>query len=196
MYNVRSFSYETVYARAVHPCYSDVSAVQILPSKGRADSVITLPISLTEALTPRFSALGPDGKEDRLSTEQPPVMHHDGPGLVHQKNSDSASYGDGVWLMPGDELHPFSHAHLLLPQRPHESIPFPIVCVASHNEIYELLSSALFQRRVFGVEDPVLGFTFDPLGYQIQVVIAWLSQCVVDGHSCVSNIPILHCSLS
>ncbi|KAI5894873.1 uncharacterized protein SCHCODRAFT_02726913 [Schizophyllum commune H4-8] len=67
-------NYETVYARAVHPCYSDVSAVQILPSRGRADSVITLPVSLTEALSPQLPTLSPGIKEGRLSTESPPVV--------------------------------------------------------------------------------------------------------------------------
>ncbi|KAL1696479.1 hypothetical protein GGG16DRAFT_43210 [Schizophyllum commune] len=67
-------NYDTVYARAVHPCYSDVSAIQILPSRGRADSVITLPVSLTEVLPSRFPTLSLDGKEGRFSTEQPPVQ--------------------------------------------------------------------------------------------------------------------------
>ncbi|KAL1676690.1 hypothetical protein EV122DRAFT_215828, partial [Schizophyllum commune] len=67
-------NYDTVYARAVHPCYSDVSAIQILPSRGRADSVITLPVSFTEVMPSRFPTLSLDGKEDRFSTEQPPVQ--------------------------------------------------------------------------------------------------------------------------
>ena len=147
--------------------------------------MITLPVSFTEVLPSRFPTLSLDGKDDRFSTEQPPVMHHDVPGPLRPKDINSASYEDGLELMPGDELHPFSHAHMLLPRRSHESIPFPIVCVASHDEIYELLSSAVFQRRVFEIEDPVLGFAFNPLGHYLQVVVAWLSPSSVDGHTCV-----------
>ncbi|KAI5828583.1 hypothetical protein K523DRAFT_276462 [Schizophyllum commune Tattone D] len=84
-------NYETVYARAVHPCYSDVSAVQILPSRGRADSVITLPVSLTEALAPRFPTLSSDGKEGRLSTEPPPVQVN----VAHASPRKLAAHGYG-----------------------------------------------------------------------------------------------------
>ncbi|KAH9847211.1 hypothetical protein C2E23DRAFT_907242 [Lenzites betulinus] len=181
-------NYETVYARAVHSCYSNFSAVRILPSRGRADCVVSLPVSLSETLSPPPPPAA--GEESRPSTEAIPV---DAPSLQHHGNAHSGSYGYGVWVTPDDERHPFSHAQLLLPQRPDDLIPFPIICVASHDNIYELLSSALFQRRTFGVEDPVLGFTFDSLDCRIQVVVAWLSECTVDSHECV-QVNVAHAS--
>ncbi|KAH9856692.1 hypothetical protein C2E23DRAFT_900723, partial [Lenzites betulinus] len=48
-------------------------------------------------------------------------------------------------------------------------------------------------RRIFGVEDPVLGFTFDSLDCRIQVVVAWLSECTVDSHECV-QVNVAHAS--
>ena len=99
-------------------------------------------------------------------------------------------YEGSVRLGLDDELDPISHAHLLVPRRSRiNDIPFPIVCIAPPDEIYELLASAVFQRRLLGVDQPVLGFTFDPMKCYLQIVVAWLAPHHTDDHDCVSASP-------
>ncbi|KAI0312293.1 hypothetical protein OF83DRAFT_1087113, partial [Amylostereum chailletii] len=42
--------------------------------------------------------------------------------------------------------------------------------------VEDAISSALYQRRVWGVQSPVLGLAFDPEGTTIQVIIGWLGK--------------------
>ncbi|TRM67090.1 hypothetical protein BD626DRAFT_484715 [Schizophyllum amplum] len=190
-----SINFDVAYSRALHPCYANTPASCVLPSFGRATSVVTLPVNLlgrsADHISERLTGLiqqehGNSMAESTslmdVESSSPQQSHNLGPFVPV---ADSDLYGGSAWLDPDDELHPYSHAHLLLPQRPHESTPFPVACVAPHGEIYELLSSALFQRRIFGLETPLLGFAFDPLACYLQVVVAWLSPHTTDGHQCV-----------
>ncbi|KAI0309915.1 hypothetical protein OF83DRAFT_1179089 [Amylostereum chailletii] len=59
--------------------------------------------------------------------------------------------------------------------------------------VEDAISSALYQRRVWGVQSPVLGLAFDPQRTAIQVIIGWLGK----DSALNSDLPpvnLLHCS--
>ncbi|KAL1748255.1 hypothetical protein HDZ31DRAFT_71676 [Schizophyllum fasciatum] len=45
-------------------------------------------------------------------------------------------------------------------------------------------AAQISRASLFGVDAPVLGFTFDPVACHLQAVIAWLSPSDLDGHAC------------
>lgn len=76
--------------------------------------------------------------------------------------------------------------HLLA--RPDPSTPFclPVVCLASYDTIFEVLASALQQRRAWGLADvPVLGLAFHPYSTRIQPFWGWFDSLGVSGDACV-----------
>lgn len=187
------------YARAVHPCCSDFTAVRLLPRSGVAASVLTLPICLDESTheEPEMPVRQTEKpvEEDYLMQDAEELTPDDAStttsdSTTYQKSSDATSASNDFYgIDPSvrvDDRHPYYHAHLLLPHRPHNAIPFPLVCIATHEEIYEVLSSALLQRRTVGIDGPLLGFTFNPLACHLQMVVAWLAPCTVGSHDCVS----------
>ncbi|EPQ50038.1 hypothetical protein GLOTRDRAFT_97269, partial [Gloeophyllum trabeum ATCC 11539] len=195
-------TFDTRYARAIHPCYSSTSAARILPGVGRATSIVTLPVHIQWQRmdsTPDEVSMQVDDPDvnadtymhspERACCNEPlaplsqPRASPNGKTCAIPRPSEN-SYGSSVWLRPDDELHPISHAHLLVPRRSRVDIPFPIACIAPHDEIYELLSSAVFQKHVLGVGQPMLGFTFDPMESYLQVIVAWLSPQRMDDHEC------------
>jgi hypothetical protein len=50
----------------------------------------------------------------------------------------------------------------------------PLLCVADEENIISLLSSALYQRRVWGIKEPVVGVVFSRIGTIGRVVLGWL----------------------
>ncbi|KAI0312287.1 hypothetical protein OF83DRAFT_1146859 [Amylostereum chailletii] len=59
--------------------------------------------------------------------------------------------------------------------------------------VEDAISSALYQRRVWGVQSPVLGLAFDPEGTAIQVIIGWLGKDSAP-NSDLPPVNLLHCS--
>jgi hypothetical protein len=57
----------------------------------------------------------------------------------------------------------------------------PLLCVADEENIISLLSSVLYQRRVWGINEPVVGVVFSSTGTIGRVVLGWLDlDCTVD----------------
>ncbi|THH07506.1 hypothetical protein EW146_g9301 [Bondarzewia mesenterica] len=56
----------------------------------------------------------------------------------------------------------------------------PIVCVADGDNMVSLLISVLYQRRVWGIDEPVVGIVSSKIGTVFQVVLGWLDLTSVD----------------
>jgi hypothetical protein len=57
----------------------------------------------------------------------------------------------------------------------------PLLCVADEENIISLLSSVLYQRHVWGINEPVVGVVFSRTGTVGRVVLGWLDpECTVD----------------
>ena len=71
----------------------------------------------------------------------------------------------------------------------------PLLCVADEDNITSLLSSVLYQRRVWSIDEPIVGFVFSKTGTVGRVVFGWLEpESINDYHLVRGNsrtLPIL-----
>ncbi|KAH7885681.1 hypothetical protein F5I97DRAFT_1874317 [Phlebopus sp. FC_14] len=65
----------------------------------------------------------------------------------------------------------------------------PIVCMAEYGTIFSLLKSAVYQRRVWGICEPVAGLAFEPANPVVQVVFAWADELENNGF------PVVHIAM-
>ncbi|KAH7885684.1 hypothetical protein F5I97DRAFT_1874334 [Phlebopus sp. FC_14] len=65
----------------------------------------------------------------------------------------------------------------------------PIVCMAEYGTIFSLLKSAVYQRRVWGICEPVVGLAFEPAKPVVQVVFAWADELENNGF------PVVHIAM-
>jgi hypothetical protein len=57
----------------------------------------------------------------------------------------------------------------------------PLLCVADEENVIALLSSVLYQRRVWGIDEPAVGVVFSKTGTVGRVVLGWLDlECTND----------------
>uniref|UniRef100_D8PTW8 Uncharacterized protein n=1 Tax=Schizophyllum commune (strain H4-8 / FGSC 9210) TaxID=578458 RepID=D8PTW8_SCHCM len=175
--------FEPSYARAIYPCQAHLSAVSwLLPHYGRATSMLTYPISLASDTkhTQRRSAsiTGSRASNAGRDIEAPALLEDDyrcgsephcfGRVILH----DGESHCSLVTI--ADARLPNLHAHLLSANHFPTSVPLCLVCVAAEDEIYSVMSSALMQRRAFGLEHPLIGFVVSPSTPRAQLIIGWL----------------------
>jgi hypothetical protein len=72
-------------------------------------------------------------------------------------------------------------AHVLPGQGRRFYAVLPLLCVADEENIAFLLSSVLYQRRVWGIDEPVVGVVFSRTGTIGRVVLGWLdTECTID----------------
>ncbi|KAL1745074.1 hypothetical protein HDZ31DRAFT_63481 [Schizophyllum fasciatum] len=107
-----------------------------------------------------------DGELSDESSSQPESPYSD------EYSADSAS----------DEDQTFDNAQLLSRRRPQNRVPLALLCVADEVEIYELMCSALMQRRFLGIEEPLLGFTLSPSRPHLQLLVGWVEE--LPSHTC------------
>ena len=168
-------SFEPSYARAVYPCQRENSALSwFTPLSGRATSILTFPISILKDPETSLALGGQNGLPAQDGTAEATCSRE---GDRPDDSSPSSS-------IPDDEARdPYDHMHLLRRRPSHDSIELTLICVADKDEIYSLLCSALLQRHLFGIDEPLLGFSFDPEGDCLQLVVGWLVRC--SSHPCV-----------
>ena len=90
--------------------------------------------------------------------------------------------------------HPFANARLLRSQNVEDPVPVALLCIAPHEEIYGLMTSALMQRRALGINKPLLGLTFSPGQWTMNALYGWLTPTL--DHNCVRVMSVLHQSTS
>jgi hypothetical protein len=67
-------------------------------------------------------------------------------------------------------------AHVLPGHGRRFSAVLPVICVADGEQITSLLTSVLYQRRVWGIDEPVVGFVFSKTGSVGNIVLGWLDM--------------------
>ncbi|KAI0031606.1 hypothetical protein K488DRAFT_86677 [Vararia minispora EC-137] len=68
--------------------------------------------------------------------------------------------------------NPYLQLHILSAPEAISHPLFGLVCVADIDDIFSVMASASYQRQVLGVaEQPVVGLAFDPLGFDIQLML-------------------------
>ncbi|KAI4293580.1 hypothetical protein K525DRAFT_245037, partial [Schizophyllum commune Loenen D] len=87
----------------------------------------------------------------------------------------------------------FSEAHLLLPRYPSDCVPVAVFCIATHDELYGIVASALMRRHTLGIDTPLLSLSFSPEAWKVQLVIGWPSTRT--DHDCV-DLHIAHAPLT
>jgi hypothetical protein len=50
----------------------------------------------------------------------------------------------------------------------------PLLCIADEENIAPLLSSVLYQRRVWGIDEPAVGLVFSKTGTIGRIILGWL----------------------
>lgn len=64
----------------------------------------------------------------------------------------------------------------------------PVICIADESNIYPLLTSTLYQRRVWNIDEPVIGLVISRTGTTAQVYLAWLDARSEEADGLVSDI--------
>ncbi|KAF7985645.1 hypothetical protein HWV62_2163 [Athelia sp. TMB] len=67
-------------------------------------------------------------------------------------------------------------AHMLPGRGARLCAVLPIICIADESNVYSLLTSTLYQRRVWNVEKPVIGLVISRTGTIARVYLAWLES--------------------
>ncbi|KAG7440399.1 uncharacterized protein BT62DRAFT_938077 [Guyanagaster necrorhizus] len=97
---------------------------------------------------------------------------------------DSALFGDlsesEEW--PCHNLSPSSstrsldmsfQAHVLLGKGRRMDAVLPVICIADRENIMALIASVAYQRRVWGIEEPIVGVILTKDGFSAQVILGW-----------------------
>ncbi|KAK0221438.1 hypothetical protein IW262DRAFT_1373817 [Armillaria fumosa] len=65
------------------------------------------------------------------------------------------------------------HVHVLPGRGRRVNAVLPVICIADKENIVPLVASVAYQRRVWGIEDPVVGVILAKDGFSAQVVLGW-----------------------
>ncbi|TFY81689.1 hypothetical protein EWM64_g2320 [Hericium alpestre] len=79
------------------------------------------------------------------------------------------------------------YTQILTGQRVWPNVYFPVICVADSSNIVAHIASVAYQRRVWGIELPVVGLEVSPVGSGVRVHIGWLDSSSNDG-----RLPVVH----
>ncbi|KAK0193447.1 hypothetical protein F5146DRAFT_1134116 [Armillaria mellea] len=60
------------------------------------------------------------------------------------------------------------------------SAVLPFLCIAGEDDIFDLMSGLLYQRRAWGVVEPVIGIVLSAAGYVGRVVLGWSGEAIRD----------------
>ncbi|KAK0202211.1 hypothetical protein DFS33DRAFT_1386500 [Desarmillaria ectypa] len=94
------------------------------------------------------------------------------------------------------------HAHVLPGRGRRIDAVLPIICIADRENIVPLICSVAYQRRVWGIDDPVVGIILPRNGFSAQVILGWIdppdlrSNTVSPDDHTVDDLPIVHIAYS
>ena len=85
----------------------------------------------------------------------------------------------------GIDVHT-SQLHALAHPRASTPLCISALCLATYDNIFDVMASTLHQRRAWGLaEVPVLGFAFHPQGTRLQTFWGWFDRCDEDADYCL-----------
>jgi hypothetical protein len=65
----------------------------------------------------------------------------------------------------------------------------PVLCMANEEQLPVLMSSLLYQRRVWHISDPLVGVEFSKYDTTIRLFVGWLEDDLSSGRVLVSDLP-------
>ncbi|KAI5894414.1 uncharacterized protein SCHCODRAFT_02748236 [Schizophyllum commune H4-8] len=182
--------------------------IHTLPQRETVTALLTLPIDLlgVTASESEEESESNDNESSRLSDMQDDLDDEGSASAVstlssYQRSSQQFSSGsselvygsESSSLVPSTSSDTFSEAHLLLPRYPSDCIPVAAFCIATYDEVYGIVASALMQRHTLGIDAPLLSLAFSPDTWKVQLVIGWPSSRT--NHDCV-DLHIAHAPLT
>ncbi|KAI5894418.1 uncharacterized protein SCHCODRAFT_02667425 [Schizophyllum commune H4-8] len=152
--------FDTAYACAVHPLDASSPGVHLLPRHRIATMLLTAPIDIREKRQKRENLSEKDVLDSNLPLDN---------------NDDTAELHSGLDMLgyPADSI---DDAHIMLLPHEDSNVALALACVARQEEIYSVMSSAIMQRRVFGITDALSGLALEPLSWTVRVVFGWISE--------------------
>ena len=67
-------------------------------------------------------------------------------------------------------------ANVLRGHGPQLCVILPVICVADPGDIDLLLASVLYQRCVWGIDEPAIGITLEKAGFIARIVVGWVNR--------------------
>ena len=67
-------------------------------------------------------------------------------------------------------------ANVLRGHGPQLCAVLPVICVADPNDIDFLLASILYQRYVWGIDEPAIGITLEKTGFIARIIVGWVNR--------------------
>ena len=52
----------------------------------------------------------------------------------------------------------------------------PVICVADPDDVDFLLASVLYQRCVWGIDEPAIGITLEKTGFIARIIVGWVNR--------------------
>ena len=125
------------------------------------------------------------GVESELFQHSPPTMSEFLDGC---ENTETPEEDEGE--SKEDVLSPQSEAYFLAyssSATPPTVCHIPVLCMADEEQLPVLMSSLLYQRRVWHINDPLLGLEFSKYETTIRLFVGWLEDNQSSGHVLVSD---------
>ncbi|CAA7263267.1 unnamed protein product [Cyclocybe aegerita] len=66
-------------------------------------------------------------------------------------------------------------AHILPGQGRRTNVFLPIICIAEEQDIFSLVTSAVYQRHLWGISRPIIGISLSKFGTTANVMLGWIS---------------------
>lgn len=79
---------------------------------------------------------------------------------------------------------------------PPSTCHIPVLCMADEEQLPILMSSLLYQRRVWHISDPLVGLEFSKYDPTIRLFVGWLEGDLSSDRALVSDLPLFWCSSS
>ncbi|KAK0202174.1 hypothetical protein DFS33DRAFT_1386464 [Desarmillaria ectypa] len=168
------------------------------PSESRAvlaDEEGSDPVSDSQRDAQTFSSESDDVCEGDIFAEfDPPTESEEWPRRYFSSPPSKASSHSSLDMS--------FHAHILPGRGRRIDAVLPIICIADRENIVPLIGSVAYQRRVWGIEDPVVGIIIPRNGFSAQVILGWTDRPDLssntespDDHT-VDDLPIVHIAYS
>lgn len=108
--------------------------------------------------------------------------------FYHNRGAHDSS-GDGTLVSQSQPLD-YRFFSRLTVDISEEGTPVALLCLATHAEIYDVICSSLFQRRSWGILDPIIGVAFDSTSSNIRIISGWFDSAESDCVRSISSLPL------
>ena len=127
------------------------------------------------------------GVESELFKYPPPTMSEFLDACERTKTPEEVDEKqEEGFLSPRFEAHFLAYSPAATPP---SICHIPVLCMANEEQLPVLMSSLLYQRRVWHISDPLVGVEFSKYDTTIRLFVGWLEDGLSFGRVLVSNLP-------